>query len=300
MKTTNPAPYGSESNMKRGSIILAIMIGVCAARAQSAAVSMLWYNHPANDWEREALPLGNGRLGAMLFGSVPEERIQFNEESLWIGDETDTGAYQAFGDVFIALAHGPVSEYRRELDLGRAVCTVAYESGGVSFRREAFASFPARVMVFRFTASKPGKLAGAVRLTDMHKGKISAVGHRLTSSGSLAGYQVRGNQALRHRAELRGADPGAPRRRHGGSGRSAACFHQRQQPDTAAGRRHRFRPGPHQGLARRVAARRHHGLAGCGSAKQLSATAGRPLEGLPRAVRSRAARPRSAARFANG
>ena len=94
----------------------------------------------------------------------------------------------------VALAHGPVSEYRRELDLGRAVHTVTYESDGVKYRREAFASFPAKVIVLRFTASKPGKLTGTVRLTDMHKGKISAAGDRLVSSGSLAGYQYEGNK----------------------------------------------------------------------------------------------------------
>ena len=163
-------------------------------QAQSAQPNLLWYNQPATDWEKEALPIGNGRLGAMLFGSAPQERIQFNEESLWIGDETDTGAYQAFGDVFVTLAHGAVSAYRRELDLEHAVHTVTYESGGVTFRREAFASFPARVIVVRFTANKPGKLTGTVRLTDMHKGKISAAGNRLTSSGSLAGYQYEGNK----------------------------------------------------------------------------------------------------------
>ena len=54
----------------------------------------------------EALPIGNGRLGAMIFGGVEREHIQFNEDSLWIGDEQDTGAYQAFGDVYIDLGRG--------------------------------------------------------------------------------------------------------------------------------------------------------------------------------------------------
>ena len=92
-----------------------MLVGAAALQAQGAPANLLWYNRLATDWEKEALPIGNGRLGAMLFGRAPEERIQFNEESLWIGDETDTGAYQAFGDVFVALAHGPVTEYRREL-----------------------------------------------------------------------------------------------------------------------------------------------------------------------------------------
>ena len=95
----------------------------------------------------------------------------------------------------VSLAHGAVTAYRRELDLERAVHTVTYESGGVRYRREAFASFPARVMVLRFTADKPGKLTGTVRLTDMHQGRISAEGNRLMSSGSLAGYQYEGTNA---------------------------------------------------------------------------------------------------------
>jgi alpha-L-fucosidase 2 len=180
--------------IRYGSALLAAVIGASALEACAATSNLLWYDHPATDWEKEALPIGNGRLGAMLFGSLPEERIQFNEENLWIGDETDTGAYQAFGDVFLTLKHGAITKYRRELDLDRAVHTVSYESDGAKFKREAFASFPARVIVVRFTASKPARLTGAVRLTDMHKGKVSAAANRLTSSGSLAGYQYEGTK----------------------------------------------------------------------------------------------------------
>src|SRR5689334_4964878 len=126
-------------------------------RANAAVETELWYDRPATNWETEALPIGNGRLGAMLFGGPLRDRIQFNEGSLWIGDEEDTGAYQAFGDVFVdfdGLAEGSVKGYGRELDLSRAVHTVTYECEGVKYRREAFASFPAQVMVFRFTADK--------------------------------------------------------------------------------------------------------------------------------------------------
>ena len=58
----------------------------------SAAELVLRYDKPATRWEQEALPIGNGQMGAMLFGGVQREQIQFNEESLWIGDEEDTGA----------------------------------------------------------------------------------------------------------------------------------------------------------------------------------------------------------------
>jgi len=173
----------------------------------TANETKLWYNKPATNWEKEALPIGNGRLGAMLFGGAPKERIQFNEESLWIGDETTTGAYQAFGDVFIELKHGAITDYKREIDLTRAVHSVSYVSNGLKYRREAFASFPAGVMVFRFTVDKPGALNGTVMLTDKHKGLISINGNRIMSSGSLAGYLFQGDknytQALNYEAQVR-------------------------------------------------------------------------------------------------
>jgi alpha-L-fucosidase 2 len=99
-----------------------------------------------------------------------------------------------------------VTAYRRELDLDGATHTVTCERDGVHYRREAFASFPAQVMVFRFTADKAGALTGTVALTDMHKGAVRAAGNRLTSSGSLAGYQYEGNTpygiALNYEAQV--------------------------------------------------------------------------------------------------
>ncbi|MGA2253177.1 MAG: glycoside hydrolase family 95 protein [Thermoguttaceae bacterium] len=167
---------------------------ILSAPACSGDDVKLWYDKPAANWEQQALPIGNGRLGAMIFGSVPQEHIQFNEESLWIGDEQDTGAYQTFGDVFVKLDHGPVSNYRRELDIGRAVHNVSYESSGVKFYREAFASHPAGVLVFRFSADKPGSLSGSIGLNDSHKGRVTAEKNRLTSIGSLAGYTYQSNR----------------------------------------------------------------------------------------------------------
>ena len=153
-----------------------------------ASENTLWYDKPAEEWETEALPIGNGRLGAMTFGGIERERIQFNEDSLWIGDETDTGAYQAFGDLFIDLGDKAASDYRRELDIERAVHTVSYTKDGVAYRREYFASNPAGVMVFRFTADKPGALSGTITLADAHKGATTAADNRLTIKGNLAGY----------------------------------------------------------------------------------------------------------------
>jgi alpha-L-fucosidase 2 len=155
----------------------------------------LWYPQPATNWMTQALPIGNGQMGAMIFGGIQQEHIQFNEESLWIGDEKDTGAYQAFGDVFVEFNRADGTNYHRQLDLERAVHTVTYESGGVKFCHEAFASYPAKVLVFHFTADQPGALTGAVSLTDMHAGKILAEKNQLTSAGSLQGYTYQGGSA---------------------------------------------------------------------------------------------------------
>jgi alpha-L-fucosidase 2 len=101
---------------------LLLLSSTFAAAAQAAAPLTLWYTAPAKNWSAEALPVGNGRLGAMVYGGVPTEQIQFNEESLWTGDENPSGgyeykqdkpgtfgAYQNFGDLFIDLDAAPAT-----------------------------------------------------------------------------------------------------------------------------------------------------------------------------------------------
>jgi alpha-L-fucosidase 2 len=105
---------GERMHSRRGSFFVAVafaMAGFQIPNAVSAADGelKLWYGHSATQWETDALPIGNGRLGAMIFGGARHEHIQFNESSLWIGDEHDTGAYQAFGDVFVDFTTGGVS-----------------------------------------------------------------------------------------------------------------------------------------------------------------------------------------------
>jgi alpha-L-fucosidase 2 len=146
----------------------------------------LRYDKPAERWEQEALPIGNGWLGAKVFGGVEKERIQFNVNSLWEGDENDTGAYQAFGDVHVELeGHGEAGGYRRQLDIGRAVHEVFYTSGGTKYRREYFSGHPGGVMAFLFAADKPGAYSGRVSLTDMHEAKPKSEGNKITSVGAL-------------------------------------------------------------------------------------------------------------------
>ncbi|MGB2820234.1 MAG: glycoside hydrolase family 95 protein [Phycisphaerae bacterium] len=172
--------------------VLALLFVAGKAGADGkAAGRTLWYARPAGNWQKEALPIGNGRLGAMIFGDVTKEHIQFNEDTLWIGDEKDTGAYQAFGDIHVEMAHPDPENYRRELDISEAIHRITYTSGGINYKREYFASSPAGVMVLHFTADRKGAYTCTVSLTDMHKGKISAQGNRITSAGSLSGYTYR-------------------------------------------------------------------------------------------------------------
>ncbi|MCE9555982.1 MAG: glycoside hydrolase family 95 protein [Planctomycetes bacterium] len=157
----------------------------------------LWYDRPAEKWLTEALPIGNGPMGAMLFGGTGIERVQFNEISLWSGvriavegldDEgQDLGAYQAFGDILIHLGHdfSQVTHYRRELDIDRAVHQVSYEYNGVRYRQTAFASHPDGIIVVHLTANKPAACSGRVQLADMHEARISADGNKLTAMGKL-------------------------------------------------------------------------------------------------------------------
>ncbi len=187
-------------------LVVYLMVGSLPVQAQSQSLK-LWYEKPATKWEQEALPIGNGRLGAMLFGGVAEDRIQFNEESLWIGDEKTTGAYQPFGDVMVKMEHANAKNYRRELDIEQALNTVTYESGGVNYRRDAFASFPAQVIIYRLSADKPACLSGTFTLTDQHKAVITAKGTEIQATGSLAEYKFGGDPdyaiALNYESQVR-------------------------------------------------------------------------------------------------
>ncbi|MFN3861021.1 MAG: glycosyl hydrolase family 95 catalytic domain-containing protein [Roseateles sp.] len=152
---------------------------------------VLHYDKPAPDsregWEQQALPIGNGRLGAMLFGQVARDRLQFNDITLWTGDRHTMGAFQPFGDVVLTLdgADAPVSDYRRELDIGRAMHRLRYTQQGVRFTREAIASHPAQVIAWRLTADRPGRYHGRVTLTDRHGAALSAAHTTLTARGRL-------------------------------------------------------------------------------------------------------------------
>ena len=181
---------------------------LCQSGFASGPSLSLWYKQPAQKWV-EALPIGNGRLGGMIFGGITNEHLQFNENTLWTGHPHEyqhegaakflpqirqllwdgkqkeaeelamkefmsvplrQKAYQPFGDILLSFPdHTNASNYRRELDLDSAVAKVSYEAGGVTYERETFASYPDQVMVWRISASKPGKLNFTATMSSPHE-----------------------------------------------------------------------------------------------------------------------------------
>ena len=177
-------------------MMIALALAGVVSTALAAPDLVLRYDRPAQDndqgWEKEALPIGNGRIGAMVFGGLAREHLQFNDITLWSGDAKETGTYQPFGDVVVDLpGHDrDAQDYRRTLDIARAVHTVTYTHGGAHFRREAWASHPAQVMILRLTADKPGQYTGSVALSDRHGAHLASSKDTLYATGTLAGWTL--------------------------------------------------------------------------------------------------------------
>ena len=148
---------------------------------------VLWYSDSATDWESEALPIGNGRIGGMIFGGAASEHIQLNDKTLWTGNKTTRGAYQNFGDLYCDFSGlSGVSGYRRELDISNAIASVFFTSNGAGYTREYFASYPDNVIVMRFTSEQSNNLSFSARIDDAHSGTMNVLGDRITISGTLS------------------------------------------------------------------------------------------------------------------
>jgi alpha-L-fucosidase 2 len=175
--------------------------------------TVLWSREPAQMW-KQALPLGNGRLGAMVFGSWPGERIQLNEESLWAGEPFDVyppdfakhletvrqlvlagkvrdaeeygmahltarptafRSYEPLGDLRIDLEHPTqVEDYHRQLDLQTGITSIRYRADGVLYTREMLISAVDDLLAIRISTDKPGALNGSVYLTRPKDARVSA------------------------------------------------------------------------------------------------------------------------------
>lgn len=186
----------------------------------------LWYDKPAEKWE-EALPVGNGRLGAMIFGGPNEERLQLNEGTLWAGGPynpvnpaakaalpevrklvfegkfeeaskiaeakllgTPRGQmqYQTVGDLLLSFPGGKAEGFRRDLNLDTATAGVTYTSDGVKYTREVFANAPDNVIVVRLTADKPGSISFTAGMkSPLWGSQVTTDGDTLVMSGKATG-----------------------------------------------------------------------------------------------------------------
>jgi alpha-L-fucosidase 2 len=227
-----------------------IALGACATgamRVAGAAVAnsdasplTLWYRQPAEQWT-EALPIGNGRLGAMIFGGVARERLQLNEDTLYAGGPYDPSnpealaalpvvraliaggkyaeaqkladekmmarplrmpSYQTVGDLILNLGVSAYAqEYRRDLDLDTACARVQFERDGLKFTRESFASAVHQVIVTRIAADRPGALSFRASFETPMPGAVAIDSGHLVLNGRNVAQQGI-DSALRFQARV--------------------------------------------------------------------------------------------------
>lgn len=225
---TNPnsgREIGAQMLQPFGPIIAALAF-LCAGAAwgQTNGDLTLWYAQPAMRWE-EALPVGNGRLGAMVFGGTTKEHLQLNEISIWAGPPfpqpkpggpailaqarqlffagkyvegeklvqrellpaaVEPRSYQPLGNLDItSAASGTISGYRRELNLSTGVARTTYRIDGISYTRDVLASRADDLLIVELTADQPGKISCEVALSRT-EGEIHAVGNKVILRGQAA------------------------------------------------------------------------------------------------------------------
>jgi alpha-L-fucosidase 2 len=202
----------------------------------------LWYRRPAEKWV-EALALGNGRLGAMVFGGIEEEQLQLNEDTLWAGGPHDPAnpealralpevralifagkyrqahdlvqkrmmarpmqqaPYQTVGSLLLRFPEAKqAQDYRRELNLDEAVARVAYSVGGVRYTREAFVSPVDQVIVLRLAADQPKKLSFSVGMVTPQTARVTTEDSDTLVLSGKNGKAPAGPGALQFRARVR-------------------------------------------------------------------------------------------------
>jgi alpha-L-fucosidase 2 len=189
--------------------------------AIGADLNVLWYRQPAASWN-EALPVGNGRLGAMVFGGVAAERIQLNEDTIWAGQKRDRNnpaghdalpeirrllfagkpreaealadkamiaigrrmpPYQPLGDLHLRFGQNSTADYRRELDLDSAIVRITYRAAGARFTREVFSSAVDQVIVIRLACDQPGRISFSTTLDRESDAQSTASHNQVILSG---------------------------------------------------------------------------------------------------------------------
>lgn len=220
-----------------GCAILGAILLSLPGFAQQQALK-LWYEQPATQWE-EALPLGNGRLGVMVYGGVGQENLQLNEDTFWAGGPhnnlnlaarealpkirqlisdgkytkasdlaektiTSQGSngmpYQTAGNLLIDFpAHKNATNYYRELDIRNAVALTHYKVGDITYTREIFSSFVDQVIAIRLSADKPKALSFTLALT--HPDKFAVTVDATTASLSMQG-RSRDHEGIKGQVQL--------------------------------------------------------------------------------------------------
>jgi alpha-L-fucosidase 2 len=203
---------------------IAAVSGALALGAETSNDLKLWYRQPASVWT-DALPVGNGRLGAMVFGGVEMERLALNEDTLWSGSprpwnnrdakkvlpevrrlvmeekyhEADAlskkmqgpynQSYQPLGNLILKFdGLEGAADYRRELDLDSAIASVTYRAGGAVFTREAFCSAKDQVIVVRAACDQPGKIGFRATLDSPVRSRSSVTGDDLRMTAKSPGH----------------------------------------------------------------------------------------------------------------
>jgi alpha-L-fucosidase 2 len=208
-----------------GLVILNVIIS-CSDKSSDPDLK-LWYNQPAASWN-EALPIGNGRLGAMIFGDPVQEHLQLNEETVWAGgphnnvnpesaeylvkvrdlifqgkyadaqqmaNEHITSyqngmPYQPVGDCYISFPdHENYTDYYRDLNIKKATASVSYMVDGIKYSRDFIASFTDQVIIARFSADKPGCISFDMSVTSPQKHKITIADDQLMMSGITTDHE---------------------------------------------------------------------------------------------------------------
>ena len=205
---------------------MALALSGCQSATDSCGTTELWYAQPAKVW-MESLPIGNGRLGAMTYGGIEEEKLALNESTMWSGqynenqnkpfgrekmnqlrklffegklsegnriagdnlhgNQTSFGTHLPIGDLKMQFIYpeGKVTGYRRSLSLDEAISSVSFNSGGVNYKREYFATNPDNVLVLRLTADKQKSITMNMGLDLMRQADLSVEDNQLVFTGKV-------------------------------------------------------------------------------------------------------------------
>ena len=205
---------------------MALALSGCQSATDSCETTELWYAQPAKVW-MESLPIGNGRLGAMTYGGIEEEKLALNESTMWSGqynenqnkpfgrekmnqlrklffegklsegnriagdnlhgNQTSFGTHLPIGDLKMQFIYpeGKVTGYRRSLSLDEAVSSVSFNSGGVNYKREYFATNSDNVLVLRLTADKQKSITMNMGLDLMRQADLSVENNQLVFTGKV-------------------------------------------------------------------------------------------------------------------